>query len=555
MDRIQCDTGSGVVKDPKEYSSRSQKIIRKKILRPRSRGQLLLDLSPNEGKDVNPKLSALLLTLFLLVFVAVGSTVVVAARYHGNDTTSTESANGFQDMLGGRSFDVLLGNWKYDHYHRILSHHHHSPLFPLQSSDYIGFVLATIGLMIAAGGGIGGGGLLVPIFCLVHGFSAKHAIPLSNITVLGGAVANTVLNTRKRHPLADRPLVDWDLILVMEPLTIAGALIGAFLNKVLPESVLTVMLVVLLSFTAYTSLNKAVKMYKIESIHMREQGIRENGTKESELTRLAHDEEDKELVNASEGLLDDPEYQDNDDIVEDEESNYRALDGIDGRSAGEDGMPEVEALETEASRKEQLERILEEEKIVPMTNIYLLVAMFVVVLAINILKGGGAFPSPIGIQCGSPSFWIANGIMIGWIFMITFFVRAYLLNRYRTKQRVGYPYVEGDIKWDPRATIVYPSICALAGFFAGMFGVGVLTFFIYICLVDLSNSIQYPVTYLLADLPCCHFHICRWRDCQRTAHARHGGSPRSQFGVFSMHDFIYQFYSHNILRGFWFVGG
>ena len=33
-------------------------------------------------------------------------------------------------------------------------------------------------------------------------------------------------------------------------------------------------------------------------------------------------------------------------------------------------------------------------------------------------------------------------------------------------------YVEGDIKWTPRATTVYPIICTLAGFFAGMFGVG-----------------------------------------------------------------------------------
>lgn len=37
---------------------------------------------------------------------------------------------------------------------------------------------------------------------------------------------------RGRHPLADRPLVDWDLILIMEPLTIGGALAGSFLNKV-----------------------------------------------------------------------------------------------------------------------------------------------------------------------------------------------------------------------------------------------------------------------------------------------------------------------------------
>lgn len=58
----------------------------------------------------------------------------------------------------------------------------------------------------------------MPIYILIFGFSPKHAIPLSNITVFGGAIANTLLNSRKRHPLADRPLVDWDLILVMEPL-------------------------------------------------------------------------------------------------------------------------------------------------------------------------------------------------------------------------------------------------------------------------------------------------------------------------------------------------
>lgn len=73
--------------------------------------------------------------------------------------------------------------------------------------------------MIAAAGGIGGGGILVPIYILVLRFSPKYAVPLSNITIFGGAITNTFLNMKKRHPLADRPLVDWDLILVMEPLT------------------------------------------------------------------------------------------------------------------------------------------------------------------------------------------------------------------------------------------------------------------------------------------------------------------------------------------------
>ncbi|CAN0529743.1 unnamed protein product [Ectocarpus sp. 8 AP-2014] len=116
--------------------------------------------------------------------------------------------------------------------HNHHGHFWHKPLHPIDGWDVTGVGLACIGLMIAAAGGIGGGGILVPLYILVLGFDPKHAIPLSNITIFGGAITNTVLNLSKRHPAADRPLVDWDLILVMEPLTIGGALVGSFINKV-----------------------------------------------------------------------------------------------------------------------------------------------------------------------------------------------------------------------------------------------------------------------------------------------------------------------------------
>lgn len=99
----------------------------------------------------------------------------------------------------------------------------HKDLYPFDSSDYWGTLLVILGLLIAASGGIGGGGILVPLLILVYGFSPKHAIALSNFCIVGSSITNMVMNLSKRHPDADRPLVDWDLILVMEPLTMAGA--------------------------------------------------------------------------------------------------------------------------------------------------------------------------------------------------------------------------------------------------------------------------------------------------------------------------------------------
>jgi uncharacterized membrane protein YfcA len=262
-----------------------------------------------------------------------------------------------------------------------------------------------------------------------------------------------ILNTQKRHPLADRPLVDWDLILVMEPLTIAGALMGAFLNKILPELFLTVMLVLLLSFTAYTTLTKAVKMYKVESRKLREQGFKPDGTKESELTKMEFQDSTESSSQAGDELLKNIELQE-------------------GESPGSGDEEETPEWKVNQKLKEELDQILEEERTVPRLNITILVVMFVVVLTVNVLKGGGAFSSPLGIKCGSTGFWMSNLFMLCWIVGVGAFVRDYLIKRYETKKRVGYKYIEGDIQWSPRATIVYPVICCAAGFFAGMFGVG-----------------------------------------------------------------------------------
>jgi uncharacterized membrane protein YfcA len=403
------------------------------------------------------------------VWISIIGVALGVAFYTGNWGPCNDDTENDNSMTVGSSLRQLMdANAAYadqsmhQHHHKPVFKEEHAPLFPLTPSDYYGLGLTVLGLMVAAGGGIGGGGILVPIYILIMGFSPKHAIPLSNITVFGGAIANTVLNIKKRHPLADRPLVDWDLILVMEPLTIAGALIGAFLNKMLPELLLTFMLVVLLSFTAWESLKKAVKMYKAETAAMK---LKPDGTKESELTRMAAavDDDDDASDDDEEILLEKMEQQDDDKQVDITDSPA-------------DTMKEImkpPPIDPERQKiQEELEMILEEERKTPMANLKILFTMFVVVLVINVLKGGGAFRSPLGIKCGSISFWIANGIILGWILFISILVRNYLVKKYEAKERCGFKYVEGDIRWDSRATIVYPCICCTAGLFAGMFGVG-----------------------------------------------------------------------------------
>ncbi len=50
--------------------------------------------------------------------------------------------------------------------------------------------------------------------------------------------------------------------------------------------------------------------------------------------------------------------------------------------------------------------------------------------------------------------------------------QTYLINRHELKEIVRFDYVHGDIKWDPRNSVVYPFFFICSGLCAGMFGVG-----------------------------------------------------------------------------------
>jgi hypothetical protein len=65
---------------------------------------------------------------------------------------------------------------------------------------YSTLALAFVAGAISAAGGIGGGGVLVPLYILVAPLSPHGAIPLSKATILGNALCQLVINFPKRHP-------------------------------------------------------------------------------------------------------------------------------------------------------------------------------------------------------------------------------------------------------------------------------------------------------------------------------------------------------------------
>eukprot|EP00877_Chromochloris_zofingiensis_P014432 jgi/Chrzof1/9242/UNPLg00209.t1 len=142
----------------------------------------------------------------------------------------------------------------------------HKPLWPLSSWDIGVFVVAGATLFIAAGAGVGGGPVLVPVYLLLGHFGQAVGVALSNTTIFGGSIANVLCNIHKRHPFRDRPLVDWDLILLMEPPTVLGAVVGSFLNKLLPVWINRVLLAMFIILMTWRVSQRAMVIYRRETL-------------------------------------------------------------------------------------------------------------------------------------------------------------------------------------------------------------------------------------------------------------------------------------------------
>jgi len=343
---------------------------------------------------------------------------------------------------------------------------HKKELFPLSEWDIVGFVLIAIAQLVTAGGGIGAGAILVPTYIWVMDFPQKLAIPLANVTVFGGAIAITGIHMISRHPVADRPLIDFDLALALEPLTTAGALVGSLVQRVSPDFLIGWIFVLIVGFVTFTTFEKGVDM-------MAKERDAESASGQETAGLLGGDRGDKPVP-----------------IVEEQEENPASAEAPVGSLP-----PPTKAEETSGEEEEQLERdgqlqdkevggasagkaedapselspecleILEDEKTIAWWKV-----------GLNFVVLGGVFIFGfIGSEyakCGDSLFWGLLAANLGYVVAISCGILAYLVWRTQKKVDAGYRFADGDIQFQAARTAILGGLCFLAGIFAGTFGVG-----------------------------------------------------------------------------------
>ncbi|KAI3869332.1 hypothetical protein MKW98_025057 [Papaver atlanticum] len=76
----------------------------------------------------------------------------------------------------------------------------------------VGTIIGFIGAACGSVGGVGGGGIYVPMLTLIIGFDAKTSVPISKL----------YYNLKRRHPTLEMPVIDYNLTLLIQPILMLG---------------------------------------------------------------------------------------------------------------------------------------------------------------------------------------------------------------------------------------------------------------------------------------------------------------------------------------------
>ncbi|RZC15609.1 Sulfite exporter TauE/SafE family protein 3 isoform B [Glycine soja] len=136
---------------------------------------------------------------------------------------------------------------------------------------FVGFCGAAFGSV----GGVGGGGIFVPMLSLIIGFDPKSSTAISKCMIMGAAVSTVYYNLKLRHPTLNMPIIDYDLALLIQPMLMLGISIGVVFNVVFPDWIVTILLIVLFLGTSTKAFFKGVETWKKETIMKKEAAKRQ----------------------------------------------------------------------------------------------------------------------------------------------------------------------------------------------------------------------------------------------------------------------------------------
>jgi uncharacterized membrane protein YfcA len=106
-------------------------------------------------------------------------------------------------------------------------------------------VLGLVGGVLSGIAGVGGGIVFVPALVYAAGWNIKEAVAASLVIVIFSSLSGTIRNTRSEDP------VDWRTAAILSSAVAPASLIGVFVSRISPATVVQVVFAVLILVLAY----------------------------------------------------------------------------------------------------------------------------------------------------------------------------------------------------------------------------------------------------------------------------------------------------------------
>ncbi|XP_075507681.1 sulfite exporter TauE/SafE family protein 3-like [Primulina tabacum] len=203
---------------------------------------------------------------FMLASIFVSADRSLKREFVSHNSTGFPSQDSKSDFL--RSFASFL--WQADK----SGYQHVWPDMAFNWRIIVGTIVGFLGAAFGSVGGVGGGGIFVPMLTLIIGFDSKSSTAISKCMIMGAAISTVYYNLKLRHPTIEMPIIDYDLAVLIQPMLMMGISIGVTFNVIFADWMVTVLLIILFIGTSTKAFLKGIETWKKETILKKENAKR-----------------------------------------------------------------------------------------------------------------------------------------------------------------------------------------------------------------------------------------------------------------------------------------
>ena len=365
----------------------------------------------------------------------------------------------------------------------------HKSLMPLAPSEWGASVCLLILAVIATAGGVGGSIVSTSLSLLLVKFDSHHATSITHAFVFAGTITTVLLKFRDRHPVINRPLIYYDLIMQVSTPLLLGVSIGVIMNPMFPDWLILALLTIVVAYLTYDITFQGIRLYHEDTKKLRLKALASNENKTLELSGRP--------INEPSENFEDPKNVDPEDengkISNQEEPKNVNPEDENGKMSKEDWnepttqrlgekiVPINTTIVDEKTKEEsinpkilsQIQAIYETEaQVMSLVHLsyFIFLAAFSIVIAL--LIGSKSNRSIIDISSCSGE---AYGILVTYIMImlsLSFISTMYLLRKEKICSKGGYPFDHGDLRWTTRLCIGIILTGIFTGILVGLLGLG-----------------------------------------------------------------------------------